>query len=84
MKANKIGKNKVGLSLSAILGSAKRGIPVTAILTCGLLVSGCDGTQAIVALSEPDPSLNFDRGYLDSRPAPRKIIERHRRRNQPL
>jgi hypothetical protein len=58
MKSKKLWENKVGLGLSK-----KGGIPVTAILTCGLLVSGCDGTQAIVAVSEPDPSLNFVRGY---------------------
>jgi hypothetical protein len=58
MKANRLGKNKVGLGLYA-----KGGNPVTTILTCGLIVSGCDGTQAIVAVSEPDPSLDFVRGF---------------------
>lgn len=36
---------------------------VYAILTAGLLVTGCIETGPTVAVDEPDPDLNFVRGY---------------------
>ena len=63
MKSNRREINTVGLGRFNSRGPARPGMPVATILTCGLLVVGCSDTQPVVAVSEPNPDLNFVRGY---------------------
>ena len=63
MKSNKLRNNTFGLGRFKSRDSAMSGIRFAAILICGQIISGCNDEQAIVAVSEPDPDLNFVRGY---------------------
>jgi len=63
MKSKKPGNNTVGVCRLKSQGPAKPGIPIVVILTCMLLVAGCSDTQAVMAVSEPDPDLSFVRSH---------------------